>query len=82
MDFGFDLSDLPNLDLPIETYEKHLVWMYEDEMEAKEIAKEEAQAIILEMHEERNNWDDSTDTYDRVLPEDKKMYLEGFVKMF
>ena len=71
MDFGFSLDELPDLDLPIETYEKHLVWMAEDEQEAKEIKEEEEQAIILEMHETCPNWDDSTDTYDRILEEDK-----------
>ena len=71
LDFGFDLSELPNLDLPIETYTKHLVWMAEDEQEAKEIAEEEAQAIIMAMHKECPNWDDSSDTYDRILEEDK-----------
>ena len=70
-DFGFSLDELPNLNLPIETYTKHLVWMAEDAKEAKEIAEEEAQAIILEMHETCPNWDDSTDTYDRILEEDK-----------
>ena len=71
LDFGFDLSELPNLDLPIETYEKHLVWMAEDEQEEKELKEEEEQAIILEMHETCPNWDDSSDTYDRILEEDK-----------
>ena len=71
MDFGFSLDELPDLDLPIETYEKHLVWMAEDEQEAKEIKEEEEQAIILEMHETCPNWDDSTDSYDRILEEDK-----------
>jgi hypothetical protein len=71
LDFGFSLDELPDLDLPIETYEKHLGWMAEDEQEAKEIKEEEEQAIILEMHETCPNWDDSTDTYDRILEEDK-----------
>ena len=70
-DFGFSLDELPNLNLPIETYTKHLVWMVEDAQEEKELKEEEEQAIILEMHETCPNWDDSTDTYDRVLEEDK-----------
>jgi len=70
-DFGFSLDELPDLDLPIETYEKHLVWMVEDEQEAKELKEEEEQAIILEMHEECPNWDNSTDAYERILEEDK-----------
>ena len=71
MDFGFSLDELPDLDLPIETYTKHLVWMHEDMQEAQEIKEEEAQAIIMEMHESCPNWDDSSDTYDRILEEDK-----------
>jgi hypothetical protein len=71
LDFGFSLDELPDLDLPIETYEKHLVWMVEDEQEAKELKEEEEQAIILEMHEECPNWDNSTDAYERILEEDK-----------
>ena len=71
LDFGFSLDELPDLDLPIETYTKHLVWMAEDAIEAQEIKEEEAQAIIMEMHESCPNWDDSTDTYDRILEEDK-----------
>lgn len=71
MDFGFSLEELPNLDLPLETYTKHLVWMAEDAMEEKEIKEEEEQAIIMEMHETCPNWDDSSDTYDRILEEDR-----------
>ena len=71
LDFGFSLEELPNLDLPIETYTKHLVWMAEDIQEAQEIKEEEAQAIIMEMHETCPNWDDSSDTYDRILEEDR-----------
>ena len=71
LDFGFSLDELPNLDLPIETYEKHLVWQAEDEQEEKELKEEEEQAIILEMHETCPNWDDSSDTYNRILEEDK-----------
>ena len=71
LDFGFSLEELPSLDLPLETYTKHLVWMHEDMQEAQEIKEEEAQAIILEMHEDCPNWDDSSDTYDRILEEDR-----------
>ena len=71
LDFGFSIDELPSLDLPIESYEKHLVWLAEDEQETKEIAQEEQQAIILEMHEDCSNWDCETDAYNRVLPEDR-----------
>jgi|TARA_R110000824_G_scaffold95820_1_gene230103 hypothetical protein len=44
--------------------------VYEDELE------------LIAMHEERPHWDDSTDCFDRISSEDKKMYTEGFVRMF
>ena len=50
-DFGFSLSDLPNLDLPLHKYEQALI----------------EQAFLEAMSNEEPHWDCETDAYSRFI---------------
>jgi hypothetical protein len=56
-DFGFSLTDLPSLDLPLATYCEQLPIDYE---------RQEA-LCWLELSKENPHWDCETDSYDRFL---------------